>query len=206
VLVTALVAAVVAHVAIDVAGDYLLRDDTYDHLAHGSRELVTLIAGALACGAGLLLLRRLLRAAASAAQRARLRLQSRASIVRGSVAVAALALIIVPVMESIDAVRAGSTLESLADAFGGSLALGVATTLSCALLLCGMLFAAIAWLCHHPEVVAAALSALLAPQPAPPDGRFLAALHFTVVSPRAGVRALRLAKRGPPLRTIVSGR
>ena len=37
-------AAAMAHVAIDVVGDFALAHDSYDNLAHGSRELVTAIA------------------------------------------------------------------------------------------------------------------------------------------------------------------
>ncbi len=41
-LASAFVAALVAHVAIDVAGDYLLAHDTYDDHAHGSRYVASI--------------------------------------------------------------------------------------------------------------------------------------------------------------------
>ena len=44
----AVAAAVIAHIAIDVLGDYALTADSYDNLRHGSRELASFIAFILA--------------------------------------------------------------------------------------------------------------------------------------------------------------
>ncbi|MGB6986122.1 MAG: hypothetical protein WBD74_09150, partial [Candidatus Aquilonibacter sp.] len=143
---TALLAAVCAHVGIDVLGDYLVRDDSYDHVAHGSRLFFTLSALGLGTVAGLYLFSHLCAAAATLRVRVRM-LYLRRSQVAGAIAcIVLLALVFVPVMETIDAIRAGADLDSLADAFGGSLLLGICTTLGCALAWSAALLGVAAWL------------------------------------------------------------
>lgn len=156
---TALLAAVSAHIGIDVLGDFLVRDDTYDHVAHGSRELFTLVALALAAAAALFLFSHLCGVAASFSQRVRLLQVRRTHVVAATGCAVILTLLLVPTMETIDAVRAGGDIESLADAFGGSLLLGICTTIACAFLWSGLVIGVVVWLAHHRDRVARLLAA-----------------------------------------------
>jgi hypothetical protein len=204
VLSTALMAAVSAHVGIDVLGDFLVRDDSYDHVAHGSRELFTVFALFLAAGAGCYLLSALCSTAASIRARVRLLQLSRIQLARFGAAVALVALALVPAMETIDAMRAGIDVDSLADAFGSSLLLGTSVTIACAIVWCAVLFGITAWLCKHRESVARIIYEAIAVSSVQPA----ACKHES--RERAGIavhirerRALRRSKRGPPAVRIV---
>ena len=198
VLATALLAAVSAHVGIDVLGDYLVRDDSYDHLAHDSRLLFTVMALLLAGAAAVQCFLYLCTASASIQTRVRL-LHLRPAQVAGACAIVVLlALLVVPAMETIDALQAGADVDSLADAFGGSILLGVATTLGCALAWCGLIVALIGWFARHRERVAKLLYELLVPSEA-----LLAYAHAS----RGNAPAIAIdrnrharcrSKRGPP--------
>jgi hypothetical protein len=201
VLAAAFCAAVCAHVGIDVAGDYVLPDDSYDHLAHGSREIFTLVALLFAGGAAAVLLRHVLRAAASIPSRVRLLNVTRGYAVEWYLAVTGLALVLVPTMETIDAIRDGRRVESLTDAFGGSLLLGGGTTLICAAAICTLLFALVGWLCRHRERVARVVGALLARGAASPRPKYAQRSRSSLVTRARELRALRRGKRGPPLRS-----
>ncbi|MGA8796668.1 MAG: hypothetical protein WB526_06330, partial [Candidatus Cybelea sp.] len=94
--------AVLAHVAIDVVGDYALATDSYDHLHHSSRELISGVALAIAA----ILVGRGLRGCCEIAQRNRTRLAQTAYGMREAVgyslgAVAA-SCMLVPAMEWLD--------------------------------------------------------------------------------------------------------
>jgi len=187
-----------AHVGIDILGDYLVRDDTYDHVAHGSRVLFTLAALGLAAGAGLYLFTALCAAASSIRVRARM-LHLRAGSIAGAFAlIALLALVTVPVMETIDTLRAGGDVDSLADAFGGSLLLGISTTLGCAAAWSAVIFALGAWLVRYRERVAQLLYQLASIRRTP-DVRQHERLAPEVVIANSPARlARRSSKRGPP--------
>ncbi len=158
---TALLAAVSSHVAIDVLGDYLVRDDSYDHLAHGSRVLFTFAALGLAAVAGSYLFSQMCATAASLRERVRMLHVARVRVAAAIACAVALALLVVPAMETFDALHAGSDIDSLADAFGGSLALGVGTTITCALAWSAMVLGLAVWLVRHRERVARLLFAFL---------------------------------------------
>lgn len=195
---TALLAAVSSHVAIDVLGDYLVRDDTYDHLAHGSRVLFTIAALGLAGLAGLYLFSQMCAAASSLRERVRMLRIARGHVAAAITGTIALALLVVPAMETLDALRAGGDIDSLADAFGGSLALGIATTVSCALVWSGMILGLTAWLVRHRERVARLLFAFLhisdAHVACAHERRVPAALLASAPTRRTRHRS----KRGPP--------
>jgi hypothetical protein len=207
-LAAALLAAVGAHVGIDIAGDYLLRDDTYDHVAHGSRELFTLFALLCACGAFTLLLRDLVSIAASLPRRVRLLRFSHRYFAGWTAAVAALALCLVPAMETIDTLRSGGDVDSLADAFGGSLLLGGGITLACALAVCALLFVLVGWLCRYRHDVARLVGELLSITYAPPQREYAQRSRTSILTRAREMRAQRRSKRGPPaplrLRSVLS--
>jgi hypothetical protein len=128
-LVSAFLAALFAHVAIDVAGDYLLPHDAYDDVAHGSRALVlgivSAISTALAIGA-----------LAAAVREARGSLDALGRALRSSIAcgffgslaiTCVFATGILIAMECVDVRAAGGAIDDLGDLFGGSLVLGATT-------------------------------------------------------------------------------
>lgn len=198
-LAAALLAAVAAHVGIDVAGDYLLPDDRYDHLAHASREVFTIIALGCAAGAGTLLLRRMLAAVTSLPGRVRLLRMPRRNGVAAAAAVSTLALILVPLMETFDAIRSGADVDSLADAFGGSLLLGAGLTLASALALCALIFGLLAWLCRHRDVVARFVGAMLSRDRSTPRTEYAQRSRRSIITRTREFRAQRRRKRGPPV-------
>jgi hypothetical protein len=198
-LCAAAAAAALAHVAIDIIGDYALRHDTYDDVAHGSRGLVTglglLIAGILAA--------RGLRVCFDIAAANRKRIPEpgfrRAELVGFIIGVAGLSAVIVPAMEWLDGRLSGVPVKELDDAFGGSILLGLSTTIVCAALVAAFLYAIVRWLICHRDVLAAIIETLLLRGTGcvRPSSHDLVLQRFTPRRRRAP-QALRLCKRGPP--------
>jgi hypothetical protein len=195
---TALLAAVSAHVAIDVLGDYLVRDDSYDHVAHGSRVVFTLCALGLGAVIGLYLFSRLCSAAASLRMRVRMLRLRRSHIAAAVAAIALLTLLFVPTMETLDALRAGADIDSLADAFGGSLLLGISTSLAAALAWCGLLLGIAAWLVRHRERVVRLLVAILCIRATLRASTHERRAPSAVLASAPARRARHRSKRGPP--------
>lgn len=188
-----------AHVAIDVVGDYALAHDTYDDVAHGSRGFVTGLAVLLAA----LLARRGLRICfeIAGANRARVtpQLLGRGSAGAFVLGVMVATSIIVPLMEWLDGGLAGVPVKELGDAFGGSLLLGLGTTLLCAVLVGSIVYAIARWLVAHRDSIAAVVETLLrrlagTVRPVGADLR----RGFCTPRRRRTAHALRLCKRGPP--------
>ncbi len=194
-------AAALAHYAIDVVGDFALAHDTYDDVAHSSRELLSGIALVLA----VLLAARGLRICCeiAASNRGRLPLGRAplpeiAAFVLATVAVTAC---LVPAMECLDGRLAGAPVTNLADAFGGSVALGLCTTIACAGLLGLALYAFARWLVSHRDAIVAIIETLLCRRlgdPAPHAQNLWR--HTLAPRRRRAPHALRLCKRGPPHR------
>lgn len=196
--------AAMAHYAIDVVGDYALRRDSYDHLRHGSRELLT----AVALFAAVLLAARGLRICCeiATANRARLlrpvlRFRDALAACAGAVATCGL---LVPAMEYLDGRIDGAPVCRLADAFGGSIPLGLGTTLICAGLVAVIACAVARWLISHHDSIVTMIETLMRAVTGP--ARVSGALRFAQsVAPRRRrtPHALRLAKRGPPAGSFV---
>lgn len=138
----ALSAALVAHVAIDVVGDYVLARDAYDGMAHASRTLVA--GGAMAllmCALGLSLHGalaeargnegRFCRALATALPRSR---------VTFAAVVTAGTFVILGAMGGLDTVLAAAPVDDISALFGGSLTLAAGLGS-----LAGLLAAALVW-------------------------------------------------------------
>jgi hypothetical protein len=190
--------AALAHLAIDVLGDYALAHDSYDDFAHGSRILATLVALAVAA----LLAARGLRVCCEVGARNRTRLArpgfgSPAALGYAATAVAS-SCAVVPAMEWVDGRVDGLAVTTLGDAFGGSLVLGLLTTVLCAALVAGLVFAFARWLISRHDTIVALIATLLrrnedSLRPSAGDlGRLR--LNFRPCAPHA----LRLSKRGPP--------
>jgi hypothetical protein len=198
-LCAAALGAAAAHFAIDVVGDYVLTSDSYDHLRHGSRELV----GAIAVLVAVFLAARGLRICCeiAAINRTRLlrpvlRARELVGILVGAVAVSAAT---VPAMEYLDGRLDGSPVRGLAEAFGGSILLGLGTTLVCAAFVAVLVCALARWLISHRDSIASLLETFLrCVDDTVRQNGYDCEAPFHTVRARRAVHALRLAKRGPP--------
>jgi hypothetical protein len=131
----ALCAALLAHVAIDVAGDYLLPHDSYDDIAHDSRAVVAcavlgLVLGALGCAVGAALRRA---RGSEFAFCAGLRDACPPGALQFAITVNGLTFLILGAMEALDVTLAGGRIDDVGDLFGGSLLLGGLIAALCAL-------------------------------------------------------------------------
>jgi hypothetical protein len=153
-----------AHEAIDLAGDVLLARDTFDGMPHDSRIALAALAltalGIFAVGYLIRVLDR--RGGFDLAAAARF-VKHGSAIITGSLAVATLAA--VPLMEWSDTLDAGTHIGSAADAYGGSLLLGIATCVLSALAFGMLARAAAAFLCAHEWRIAGLLGVRLGAQP-----------------------------------------
>ncbi|HET6275159.1 MAG TPA: hypothetical protein VFE16_04380 [Candidatus Cybelea sp.] len=197
-LCAAAAAAAIAHVAIDVVGDFALARDSYDNLGHSSRELMSGIALIIATWLAVRGLRICCEIAAkhrASLLRPALRLRETLGLFAGAVAAS---VAIVPAMEYLDGRLDGVRVGGLNDAFGGSMLLGLATTLVCATVVTAFVYAFARWLIAHRDSVADLIETLLRrPQVAvAPHEYDLIAQRVT--PRRRPLHALRLAKRGPP--------
>ncbi len=198
-LCAAAVAAATAHFVIDVVGDFALSHDSYDHLRHGSREIVSAVALAL----GTMLAIRGLRACCEIAARNRARVGSihfgfieTAGFFAGVVLFTAL---LVPSMEILDATAAGLAFGGLGDAFGGSLPIGITSAVSCALLAGASLYGLARWLISHRDSIVVIVETLLRRiSNAPCVNSNFVARGASVMPRRRTPHAPHLAKRGPP--------
>jgi uncharacterized BrkB/YihY/UPF0761 family membrane protein len=199
VLCAAAAGAVAAHVAIDFIGDYALAHDSYDSLAHDSRALV----GGIALAIAVFLAARGLSTCCAIALRNRTRLPSPPRDVHELLAFVLAAVcgsaLFVPAMEWLDGRLAGAPVRQLDEAFGGSLLLGMMTTVVCATAIAALLYALARWLISYRDAIAVILETLLGWSGgaircfACDLGR--CRLTFRCPAPHA----LRLSKRGPPV-------
>ena len=199
----ALVAAAIAHVAIDAAGDFVLAHDSYDHIAHHSRFIALLFAGVAAASTLLVLVAAALRdARTDGAALARL-VSSCAHRSRwlfiGGVALASLAALVG--MESIDGWLDVGRLPTFADALGGSLVLGLGVVALSAWVIGEAAWRVLRFVNASHAAISKTLYRLLTmrdaagvPQPTPH-----ASVRTDRAAPRGSVLASRAGKRAPPL-------
>jgi hypothetical protein len=203
IVLTASLAAVLAHVAIDVAGDFVLPHDTYDRIAHHSRLVALAVAAVLGAGSFLTVLA----AGFSDARRYRgaLRALVRSRITRstwgfvGLVAAAALPALIA--MESVDAFVESGRLPDFAAALGGSIPLGLATLVTLSITLGWALWRTLKIVDASHRRIASALERLITRREAT-DASHVASCELIAPenSPaRVSVLARRAGKRAPPL-------
>lgn len=198
VVAAAAAAAVLAHGTIDIIADYLVRHASYDDVSsHDSRGLVvalaTVIAGAVALHA--------LRLCCDAAAHRTLASSPAPSwrcapLFAGATML--LASIAVPAMELLDSRLAGASLASLDDAFGGSVLLGLTTTLACAAGVAIAVFALARWILSHRDRIIAAIVAFMRLRPQMYTGPRRSRSFVDVpICPRL-FSALRHGERAPP--------
>jgi hypothetical protein len=192
-----------AHYAIDVVGDYALTADSYDHLNHSSRDLISAVALVLAA----IIAARGLRVCCeiAAANRTRIltstpRLREALGFVAAAVAASAT---LVPMMEWLDGRLAGISVRGIDDAFGGSLWLGLVTTVVCAAGVALLVYGIARWLVSHRDTIVTIIETLLRSVTGShrPSSYDLAEQLFTPRRRRTP-NALRLSKRGPPERVF----
>ena len=195
------VAAFVAHLTIDFVGDFALPHDTYDDVGHTSR-IGTLVG---AFGFVLIAFVRLLGSALtrSGGERPSVHALAR-SLIRApwrfGVVVAVLTLAAVAGMEATDAALSGQGLDGIADAFGGSVPLGLSITLLCAAAV-SALVARCTRMLGVPCDLVIRLLGVLAALPRHVRSNDTCARTTRLIRPRRRqtVHARRAAKRGPPL-------
>lgn len=196
--VAGVLAAVVAHVVIDIAGDFVLAHDAYDGIAHDSRPLLLAVVGVVflvsAARAIFQMLDRRYGSRRSALGAVRDALGNRLGFAIFA-AVAAVAALVA--MESMDAALAGQ-VDDVADLFGGSIALGAGSAVAIGIAIGSVLHFCLALLAKYEAPIATFIAAAfaLASAPAAPS----AAHSRSQATPAA--RAVALSrhhrKRGPP--------
>jgi hypothetical protein len=192
----AIASAALAHYAIDVVGDFALAHDAYDDLHHASRGIAAGIAALIA----MFLAGRGLRICCELAERRSGRITAaltRLEAVTLFVASVLCSVALVPLMEWCDGRLTGAPVDDLTSAFGGSVALGVATTACCAAVLTLCLTSLVQ--CKRGEIIIAMVATLLGRRDRFPwcfCGDWL--LQRRRFLRRCPLHALRLWKRGPP--------
>lgn len=202
VLVTGAISAILAHVVIDVAGDYLLLHDAYDGMEHHSRAIFAAIAVALASVVVLRFVWEALdrRCTSLTEVLRRLRAARGASPWRFVAFVVAVAFVALLAMEYADALSDRVVIDGFEDLLGGSILLGLGSVV--------FVSAAVAWcvrlalhaLADWEPVLAALLERLLGRDTGRVPSR---AAHepLTVTLDGACRLARRSGKRAPPFAT-----
>ncbi|HZV77096.1 MAG TPA: hypothetical protein VFF63_04990 [Candidatus Babeliales bacterium] len=191
--------AALAHFAIDVVGDYALARDSYDSLPHSSRDFVSGAAFVLA----VVLLARGLRVCCEIAVRNRAKLARPAIRLRDALGLFAgvigASAAIVPAMEYLDGRLDGVPVQRLADAFGGSIPLGLSTTVVCTGIVTLLVYAVARWLISYRDSIVTVIETLVrrAGDDGPPDD-YAALARSCAPLRRRTPRTRCLSKRGPP--------
>jgi hypothetical protein len=194
----AIASAALAHYVIDVVNDFALAHDAYDDVQHASRGIAACVATLIAMSLALRGLRVCCELAAhrrSGASSPVTRRDSCAILVAGVVC----SIVLVPLMEWCDGRLAGAPVTDLTSAFGGSIVIGIVTTICCALAFTLSLQWIVKWFCERRESIVAIVATLLGRRE-----RFGSCCSSSrrpqrpTVRRRRATHALRLAKRGPP--------
>ncbi|MGB8908376.1 MAG: hypothetical protein WCC84_06475 [Candidatus Cybelea sp.] len=198
VIAAAAAAAVVAHGTIDIIADYLVAHASYDDVSsHDSRGLVAALAAVVA---GVIALRglRLCFDAAARGTLASSPAPSWRSAPLFAGATMLLASIAVPAMELFDSRLAGTTLSGFDDAFGGSVLLGLGTTLVCAAAIAIAVFALARWILSHRDRIIAAIVGIVRSRSQACAGVRRSRSFADVPICLRRLSALRRGKRAPP--------
>jgi hypothetical protein len=198
----AALAAVAAHVCVDIAGDYLLAHDDYDGVAHHSRIVALALVAAIAVVAILRVFGEILGSTTRNPRTLLYRLRvSLGHPLHFSAQTAALTIVAMLTMESLDCALSGG-LNDWTALFGGSVLLGgtTATVSGGVIGYCTHRF--VAWLADREPRIAALIVAVFR-SPVAAGLCISAARAMPAAAPRR--RALLLScvgrKRGPPLPT-----
>jgi hypothetical protein len=193
--------AALAHYAIDIVGDFAVPRDSYDYLPqHESRDVLTglaLVVAVFLAARGLRVCCEIAHSNRGCLIRPRLHLRDTIVLFAGAIGTSVAA---VPAMEFLDGRLDGVRVTGLADAFGGSLALGLVTTIVCAAVVAAVVYAIARWLISRREAIVAIIATLLRPifSTARPSSYHLSAQRYSPRRRRTP-HALCLSKRGPPV-------
>ncbi|HTU81616.1 MAG TPA: hypothetical protein VMF61_05780 [Candidatus Acidoferrales bacterium] len=200
---SAAAAAATAHYAIDVVADYAVAHASFDDIrSHGAREVLVVVAVVLAGAIALRGLQQCCRIAES--PRGGYRVPSWWWLVPFAGFVTLGASFGVPAMETLDARMAGVPVDGLSDAFGGSIAVGLATTIACSLGIAIGVFALARWLLAHRHRIAAAIAETFERRRAAQRDAIL--LRRFTIKPfcRPRFAARRRGKRAPPFTSVLA--
>jgi hypothetical protein len=196
------VAALFAHVGIDVLGDFVLAHDAYDGVDHRSRSEVVALAVTLVLAA-------LLRAVWGAFDEARTgRVHARPTFEdvfgrgpwRFVIAVAVLTLPALAAMEAFDVLGTGGRIDDFADLVGGSVPLALGVTIPTAILAALATRALARFIMHAQRGLVAVIGRLIA-LIARADARHFApdaASDHGDLQAQRSILSRRFGKRGPP--------
>jgi hypothetical protein len=196
--------AALAHLAIDVVGDYALTHDSYDSLGHGSRELATgvaLLVAVFLAARGLRICCEIAAEHRTRLVRPALCLRDRMGMLFGSVAATTA---IVPGMEYLDGRLDGVPVHRLGDAFGGSIPLGLGTTLCCATFVALLVYSVARRMISYRDSIVTMIEILLGRCSAVRSSDFDGIGRLAAPVWRTTPNALRLFKRGPPVTASLS--
>jgi hypothetical protein len=202
VLVTGAISAILAHMVIDTAGDYLLPHDTYDGLEHHSRAVFGAVVVAVAAAVVLRFLWEALdRRCTSLTELLRsLRAARGPSAWRFVALVVAVALVAVLGMEYADAISDRVVVDGFGDLLGGSILLGLTSVVFVGILVAWCVRLALHALADWEPVLAALVERLLGRTNDRAPGH---ASHepLTMTLDGACRLARRSGKRAPPVST-----
>jgi hypothetical protein len=196
----ALIAALLAHVSLDIAGDYLLSHDSYDDVAHGSRGVFIVAIVALTFGVCARVLFDLVdRRCGSKASLLRLLRCSLGNPVWFAARTMAISVVALVSMELLDCSVEHVTFDGISALFGGSLPLGLSAVLLIAALVGWILHRAVTFVAEREPEILTLISCLMASLRIQDHVRVTKRAR----TPRSVARSLLLSrsdsKRGPPL-------
>jgi hypothetical protein len=193
-------AALLAHVFIDYAGDFLLAHDDYDDVSHHSRficvAIIALIASVCAVRAFLDILdrRRTNRISLMCLAKAAL-----GRLVPFALQVTLLALVLLVGMEFLDCVLAGAPIDGIAGLFGGSLLLGGGSTVAAGVCAGLLVYFLVRMISHYEPVIVAFAQRLLRVTFVVFAPSTRAASATRPIIARGLLLSRRGSKRGPPI-------
>ena len=202
ILMASCVAALLTHIGIDIAGDFVLAHDPYDDLQHASRFTIA----ALGLASALTLLVSIFYLALLEARDGRSSLRRAVVAATGSspwpsiVAVNCLALPMLAGMGAVDALLAGERVSSLVEMVGGSLTLWLCVAMPTASLLALTTWLGMRRLLRSLRTLVAAVGVIISLLKGPHEARLAisfepALAHRARLTPIIGGNA---GKRGPP--------
>ncbi|MBV8148624.1 MAG: hypothetical protein JO092_06010 [Candidatus Eremiobacteraeota bacterium] len=199
----AAVAAAVAHVCVDVAGDYLLAHDDYDDVIHHSRTLVVALVLVIAVIASLRVFREMLESRTRNPKTLLYRLRGALGHPAVFAAQASVLTVLAMVaMECFDCAISGGVRDWTA-LFGGSIILGGGTAAIAGAIFGSFAYRLVRWLADREPRIAALIVAAFRP-PDSGEARIVSRPATESTTLRRGLLlSCRGRKRGPPL--IVPG-
>lgn len=196
-----------AHGAIDVFADYVVSHPSYDDGAHASRGIAAGVALLLAFALAVRGIRACCEVARVNRGRPSLAPPSLGERLSFSFGVVAAAAALVPAMEYLDGWLDGTPVRGVADAFGGSLVLGLALTVASGAIVAALVYGLARWLLSHRDTIAAIVHTLLGRRPDTAavvlnsrTGDVVARVH------RPSLCSVTFRKRGPPVAGFVPAR